>query len=198
MVLCSGVGFDVIVTDCIAAHLASALPDAVYLALAVSGGSGFSPGTVKTMLEALASPVRVRRNGRITSIPWGSRTRRIDLGEGERLAMAITWGDVATAWYTTGIPNIEVYVPVSERALQIVRLGRWLAWVLRLPLVRSALTTWIEKSVNGPGERERESRPAWSGARSRMPKVSPVAHSLLRPTAIASRYGARWKPLDIC
>ncbi|CAM4496393.1 MAG: hypothetical protein LEGION0403_FIIPPAGN_01689 [Legionella sp.] len=37
------------------------------------------------------------------------KTRFIDFGKGEKLATTIPWGDVSTAFYTTGIPNIEVY-----------------------------------------------------------------------------------------
>lgn len=36
-----------------------------------------------------------------------ARTRRTDLGDGERLAMAIPWGDVSTACHSTGIPDID-------------------------------------------------------------------------------------------
>ena len=47
IVICPGVGFDVIPTDCVAATLKAALPDATRLALGFDSRSGFSPGTAK-------------------------------------------------------------------------------------------------------------------------------------------------------
>ena len=54
IVICSGVGFDVIPTDCVAAALKAVLPDATHLALGFDSRSGFSPGTAKTSVEGLA------------------------------------------------------------------------------------------------------------------------------------------------
>ena len=114
VMLCPGVGFEIIPTDCLAAALQAALPDATHLALGFDSCSGISPGTAKTIVEGFAQGGRVRRDGRIVSVPPACRTRRIDFGDGEKLAMTIPWGDVATAWYSTGIANIEVYRPAPE------------------------------------------------------------------------------------
>jgi short subunit dehydrogenase-like uncharacterized protein len=116
IVLRPGVGFDVIPTDCVAACLKEALPDATHLALGFQGLKDMSPGTARTSIEGLRSRGRVRENGRIVTVPLGSRTRQIDFGSGVRFAMAIPWGDVATAYYTTGIPDIETYIASSPRA----------------------------------------------------------------------------------
>jgi hypothetical protein len=53
----------------------------------------------------------VRQDGRIVAVPLAYKARRVDFGDGEKLAMTIPWGDVSTAYATTGIPNIEVYIP---------------------------------------------------------------------------------------
>lgn len=55
----------------------------------------------------------MRRDGRIVSVPLAYKVRRIDFGDGEKGAMAIPWGDVSTAYHTTGIPNIEVFISGS-------------------------------------------------------------------------------------
>jgi short subunit dehydrogenase-like uncharacterized protein len=65
VVVCPGVGFDVIPTDCVAAALKAALPDATHLALGFDSRSGFSPGTAKTSVEGLAQGGKVRQDGRI-------------------------------------------------------------------------------------------------------------------------------------
>jgi len=106
-VICPGVGFDVVPTDCVAAALKDALPDATHLALGFDSRSSFSPGTAKTSIEGLAQGGKVRRDGKIVSVPLAYRVRRIDFGAGEKLAMTIPWGDVSTAWHTTGIARFE-------------------------------------------------------------------------------------------
>ena len=45
------------------------------------------------------------------------RTRTIDYGGREKLSMAVAWGDVSTAYHSTGIPNIEVYMPAPRAAV---------------------------------------------------------------------------------
>jgi short subunit dehydrogenase-like uncharacterized protein len=156
VVLCPGVGFDVIPTDCLAAALKAALPDATHLALGFDSRSGISPGTAKTMVEGLAQGGKVRRDGRIVSVPPAYRTRRIDFGDGEKLATTIPWGDVATAWYSTGIPNIEVYIPAPESGVRIMRMAGGLTGALRLPFVQILLKKLIEKFVKGPDEQARD------------------------------------------
>ena len=74
IVICSGVGFDVIPTDCVAAALKAALPDATHLALGFDSRSGFSPGTAKTSVEGLAQGGKVRQDGRIISVPLAYKT----------------------------------------------------------------------------------------------------------------------------
>jgi short subunit dehydrogenase-like uncharacterized protein len=139
VVLCPGVGFDVIPTDCVAATLKHALPDARRLALGFDSRSAISPGTARTAVEALALPGRVRRDGRIIDVPQAWRVRRIDFGDGEKVAMTIAWGDVSTAFHSTGIPDIEVYVPVTNQILQAARLSNRVRWLVGLAPVQTLL-----------------------------------------------------------
>src|SRR6185295_19311757 len=102
--------FDVVPSDCLAARLGEALLDANELTLAfTSDRGGFSRGTLKTMLESLPHAGAVRRDGRIVPVPLAHEVRQIEFSCGARWAMTIPWGDVATAYHTTGIPNIRVY-----------------------------------------------------------------------------------------
>src|SRR5512138_1868023 len=68
VVLCPGVGFDVVPTDSVAAKLKQALPDATHLALGFEGNSGMSKGTAKTTIESVGGGSRVRRDGKIVSV----------------------------------------------------------------------------------------------------------------------------------
>jgi short subunit dehydrogenase-like uncharacterized protein len=159
VVLCPGVGFDVIPTDCLAAALKARLPDATHLVLGFDSRSSLSPGTAKTSFERLALGGAVRREGRIVSVPLAARTRRIDFGDGEKLAMCIPWGDVATAWYTTGIPNIEVYVPASPRLVSRLRVLNALRPLLRLAPVQRLAKSYIARAQPGPTGAERARTP---------------------------------------
>ena len=161
IVLCPGVGFDVIPTDCIAATLKANLPDATNLALGFDSRSGFSPGTAKTSVEGLAHGGKVRREGRIITVPQAYKTRRIDFGDGEKLAMTIPWGDVSTAYATTGIPNIEVYIPASPTMVARARNVRRIAWLLRSRAVQNFIKWRIEKSITGPSAEKRYAQPTF-------------------------------------
>jgi short subunit dehydrogenase-like uncharacterized protein len=167
IVICPGVGFDVVPTDCVALTLKNALPDATQLALGFDSKSALSRGTASTSVEGLGNGSRVRAGGTLVRIPLGSRSRHIDFGAGLKLATAIPWGDVSTAYRTTGIPDIEVYVPVSPRALaNLRRLGR-LGFLLRRRSVQALLKWRIRKGAPGPtaGQRERSPVHVWGEAK---------------------------------
>ncbi|MFM1887034.1 MAG: hypothetical protein RL026_2191 [Pseudomonadota bacterium] len=167
VVLCPGVGFDVIPTDCLAALLKAALPDATVLALGFDTRSGLSAGTAKTSLQGLGQGGKARRGGKIISVPFAHRLRRIDFGDGEKLAMTIPWGDVSTAFHTTGIPDIEVYVPTTRGRVALLRV----LYRLRRGLSAGWLQRWladrIGRSVRGPDAAQREASPSfvWGEAR---------------------------------
>lgn len=155
VVLCPGVGFDVIPTDCVAASLKKALPDATHLALGFDSRSGFSPGTAKTSVEGLAQGGKVRRDGKIVTVPLAASVRSIDFGDGEKLAMTIPWGDVSTAFHSTGIPNIEVYIPGTPAMIANAKRANHVRWLLGLGFVQNMIKRRIGKTVKGPSEQVR-------------------------------------------
>lgn len=159
-VICPGVGFDVIPTDCLAAVLSEALPGATHLALGFDTASSLSAGTARTTLEALPEGGRIRHHGRLQTIPLGSLTRTIDFGRGPRHAIAIPWGDVATAFATTGIPNIEVYVPMPRVAAFMIRCVQPLRRLFALASVQRALQH-IAGRTAGPNAEARGASPTW-------------------------------------
>ncbi|MDE2119264.1 MAG: saccharopine dehydrogenase NADP-binding domain-containing protein [Betaproteobacteria bacterium] len=161
VVLCPGVGFDVIPTDCVAAALKAALPDATHLALGFDSRSGFSPGTAKTSVEGLAQGGKVRRDGRIVTVPLAYKVRRIDFGDGAKEAMTIPWGDVSTAYYTTGIPNIEVFLPGSPAMISRARRANLIRPLLGLSWVQRWIKARITRTVQGPSEQQRARMPTF-------------------------------------
>lgn len=122
--LIPAVGFDVVPTDALACLLKEALPDAQFLQLAFTGTGSISPGTAATMIEALPKGACVRREGKLQWVPLVWKTRRIAFDSGTRWAALIPWGDVASAWYSTAIPNIEVYLAMSRSAIFVLRYTR--------------------------------------------------------------------------
>ncbi len=158
IILCPGVGFDVIPTDCVAARLKEALPDASELTLAFSGGDALSPGTAKTMLESLAHGLKIRQEGKI--INANRPSRMIDFGSGECECVAISWGDVSTAYHSTGIPNIHVYTPSSKRTKQLLTLLDTVKPVLKIQWLQQFLKNKIEQRISGPNSNVRSVNPA--------------------------------------
>jgi short subunit dehydrogenase-like uncharacterized protein len=153
--LLPGAGFDVVPTDCLAAMLAGRLPGATELLLAFyTKGSALSRGTTRTMIESIGDGGAIRRGGRIVSVPPAYDVRTIPFSCGERTAMTIPWGDVATAFHTTGIPDIRVYVAASPKAIARTRRLRWLLPLLKPKPVRRLLQR-IAAPRGGPDERQR-------------------------------------------
>jgi short subunit dehydrogenase-like uncharacterized protein len=166
IVLCPGVGFDVVPTDCVAVALKSLLPDATHLALGFESRSGFSRGTLRTLLEMSGLGSQLRRDGQIVSVPWGSQTRQVDFGAGERLAVGMAWGDVSTAYYSTGIGNIEVFISSDTKQLKQLRRANLLRPWLRMSWVQKLLKIGVARIVP-PGQQERDNNPSlvWGEAR---------------------------------
>lgn len=137
-----GVGFDVVPSDCLANHLVEQLPEATHLALGFTDLGGVSPGTAATVVESLGGGSVVREDGDLREVPLGERTRTIDFGEGARLATSIPWGDVSTAYRSTGIPNVEFYTGVSETELRVLKNLRSLGRLLGSGPVQPSCERW--------------------------------------------------------
>lgn len=157
IMIMSGVGFDVVPTDCIALYLRNRMPDATHLKLAFGSiGGGLSHGTAITMAEGAGEPGAARVNGRIVPVPVGQKGMWVDFGLKRLFTMTIPWGDVSTAYSTTGIPNIETYTAVSPRTHQLLKYQWLFNWFLRLPFVKSRSIQKIKARPAGPDDARRE------------------------------------------
>jgi len=144
------VGFDVVPTDCLAAMLAAEMPDATHLTLAFTGGTDASPGTTKTVLESLPHGARARIAGRIEKVPFAWKQRTIPFHTGPREAVTIGWGDVASAYYTTRIKNIDTYIALDEIGARNMRRLRRFGPLLRFrPLLKLA-NRLVDRFIKGP------------------------------------------------
>lgn len=162
IVICPGVGFDVIPTDCLAARLNAQMPDATHLSLGFDSGSRMSRGTAKTSIERLGQGGAARINGIIETVPLAWKDREIDFGSGKKkIAMTIPWGDVATAYYTTEIPNIDVYIPASPRLVKRLRFLNWIRFIFNWQWIQKKLKAKIDAQSEGPDESERSQNPTY-------------------------------------
>lgn len=152
VVLLPGAGFDVVPTDCLAALLVRELPAATNLQLAFEAGGGLSPGTARTSVEGLGRGGCVREDGELKRVPLGYRTRQIPFSHATRTGVTIPWGDVFTAWVSTGVPNIEVYLSVPPSAIKRLRRLRWIQPLLGLGPVQRFLKSRVDRTVRGPDD----------------------------------------------
>ena len=156
-VLMPGVGFDVVPSDCLAAHVARRLPGARRLALAISGLAFVTRGSAKTFMEAADSGA-VRRDGAIVGARAGTLRREIDFGAGPRPVLNLSWGDVASAYYTTGIPDIEVYVEATPALEAVAVANQWFGWFLGTAPWQAWLKGHADLLPEGPSAAERAAR----------------------------------------
>lgn len=114
IMLLPGGGFDVVPSDCLASYLKSSLPDANQLTLAFYSNGRPSHGTMLTAIESIGKGGQIRKDGLLKSVPPAYKKMKINFSEETKLCVTIPWGDVSTAFYSTRIPNIEVYMAVSK------------------------------------------------------------------------------------
>jgi len=151
-----GGGFDVVPTDCIALFLKNKMPDATHLKLAFGSiGGGVSHGTAITMAQGLGEKSAVRKDGKITPVALGHKGMWVDFKLKKLFVMSIPWGDVSTAFSTTGIPNIETYTAVSPKTYQLLKFQSLYNWLLRTSFMRNRVKNSINKRPAGPSPERR-------------------------------------------
>ena len=150
-----GTGFDVVPSDCLGAHVARRLPGAARLAFGFTGLELTTRGSAKTFAEHAAVGVNVRRDGAITPVPAGRLRREFDYGAGSRESLNVSWGDVATAYYTTGIANIEVYFEATPTMRAMLMASRYGSWFLRTPPWQAWIHAHADLLPAGPSDAER-------------------------------------------
>ncbi|MGP1676454.1 MAG: saccharopine dehydrogenase family protein [Burkholderiales bacterium] len=154
-----GVGFVVTASDCLAAFVASRMPEARYLRLALSRTDLVSRGSYTTMLGLVRERVSIRREGRLRAVPVGQLERGFDYGEGERVSTAVSWADVFTAYHTTGVSNIEVYVEADAWRRWFYQSAAYFARSLNLGPVQKLLELGARAWPEGPSAEKRAAAP---------------------------------------
>jgi short subunit dehydrogenase-like uncharacterized protein len=162
VMLLPGAGFDVVPSDCLSLSLSRQLPTATRLELNIlSAGGGVSRGTARSGIENLQRAGRIRREGKIVGVPNAWRVKEFDFGRGPRPVVSVGWGDVSTAFHSTGIPDIEVYMAFPRPAIRLMHLSRSV-----LPLLASRpsknLFKWLVGLILPSGPSREQNRTGFS------------------------------------
>ncbi len=155
VMLMPGTGFDIVPSDCLAAHLHARMPDAKSLVMAFHSSGKPSRGTSLTVVEGMGMGGAIRENGKLKTVPEAFDIRTFDLGGKPRTAVTIPWGDVFTAYFSTGIPDTRVYMTMPEQMAKGLRWGRWFGWLTRAEWFKERLRRKIKAGKPGPTDDER-------------------------------------------
>ena len=151
IMLTPGAGFDVVPSDCLLNYTKEKLPDATQLRLFIrSVGGGFSRGTARSGIENIERHGVIRKDGKLTQVPLAWKTPKVDFGHGPVKLTSIPWGDVATAYHSTGVPNIEAYMHFPAAAIRTMKMMPYLGWLLYNRPAKELLKALIGLFPPGP------------------------------------------------
>ena len=162
--LIPGVGFDVVPSDCLAAYVASKLPGADTLEIALVASGEPSAGTAKSLVGIVPGGGWVRRDGALIPYPLGKGIHTVRFTHREAQVMPGPIGDLVTAWHGTKIPNITVCVAIPSGVAKTLS-ATWPLGVVGLPIlnallrskpIRSRIDAAIDKRTVGPNAENRE------------------------------------------
>ena len=116
VMLLPGVGWDVVPSDCLAMYLAAKVDQPQSLRIALQVANSMSRGSTTSVGEILGVGLLVRAEGTIVAKP-DAAPARFDFGAGLLDSVPLSLGDLVTAWKSTGIPNIAMFVNIKENVM---------------------------------------------------------------------------------
>lgn len=152
------VGFDVVPSDCLVLHVAQRAIAPRLLRIGLSGLDLLTRGSAKTIIAQIGDPVWVRRAGVLTRVPPGALQHAFDYGKGPAPSLAVTWGDVVTAFLSTGIRDITVYSEGTPAVKMHHALVQSFGWAIPMVPWREMLAASTEWMPEGPTEEQRLQR----------------------------------------
>ena len=115
VMLLPGVGWDVVPTDCLARRVAGRVQSPRSLRIALQVAGSMSRGSAVSAGEIVAAGLLARVDGELIVTP-DAEPVDFDFGEGPVACAPLSFGDLVTAWHSTGIPDIAMYVSVTGDA----------------------------------------------------------------------------------
>ena len=162
VMLLPGGGFDVVPSDCLIAYTASKLPNASDLKLYIKSiGSGISRGTARSGIENSHRQGRIRRDGKIVSVPNLYDSKDIDFGRGPSKLVTMGWGDVSTAYHSTGIPNVTVYMGFPKSMISVMKFTKVAGPLLYSRAARNFIK-WLIGIFLAPGPSREKNKTGFS------------------------------------
>ncbi len=139
-------------------------------------------------------PVLCRRAGAI--VPLEDRSpRRIDFGSGEEPCVPVSWGDVATAFHSTGVGNITVYFRRTKLFRSANIAGKLFGPILRSGIGQKGLAAIVRSFLKDPAaQKELPTGPRF-GRKRLTRRESLPGHVSPRRMPTTSRRIARWRSL---
>ena len=160
-----GAGFDVVPTDCLAGYVAGKLERTASLVIALRGLESASQGTLRTAIRQVSKPVLCRRKGAI--VPLEDKSPRcINFGTGDEPCLPVSWGDVATAFHSTGVGNVTVYLRRTKLLQLAEGSGKLFGSSLQSRTAQNLLASMVRRFPEGPSpaERHRHRSTIWAEA----------------------------------
>ncbi len=162
VMLLPGGGFDVVPSDCLIAYTSSKLPGANDLKLYIKSiGSGVSRGTARSGVENSHRAGRIRREGKIVSVPNLYDSKEVDFGRGPTRLVTMGWGDVSTAYYSTGIPNVTVYMGFPKVMISMMKFTKIAGPLLYTRTARNFIK-WLIGIFFAPGPSREKNKTGFS------------------------------------
>ena len=154
--LISGIGFDVAPTDCLALHLKENFESGSKLTIAFKsdGPAGLPPGTIKTMVSLIPYGNWIRKEGSMIRPNKGIETKLIQFTSEPVKSLRITWGDLFTAYHSTGIPNIEVYASFPKMTIMQLKFID----AFRSILSRPRILNFLSRTLKGGSTEEQRKK----------------------------------------
>ena len=156
IIICPGVGFDVVPTDCLALMLNEQFNyETSNLELAFHSQGGPSKGTALTSLSGTGSGTKVRREGKLVTVPYGKFQKDVKFPNKTLRVNAIPWGDVFTSYISTGIPNVTVYMAMHPKTIKKIQRFQKFFFIRKIQPFKWYITRKIKKSIpqgSGPTE----------------------------------------------
>lgn len=150
------VGMDVVPSDCLAVYVAEQLPSATDLKIFINATGTPSPGTTKTSLEQAGQPSKIRKDGEIVDVQFGSLIETVTFPDNRSKTLVnLPWGDIASAYFSTKVPNISVYMNVVTPLM--AKISYYTGPLLRTSIAQGVLRSLVTRFVKGSDESQRES-----------------------------------------
>ena len=115
-----------------------------------------SHGTAATAVSQLGKKGKIRSGGKIIDVRIAHQSKTIQFGPIKRTVATIPWGDISTAYTSTGIPNIEVYTSMPLSAIRMMKCQFLFNPLLKLNLVKRMAKRYVDRKITGPTPSQNE------------------------------------------